>query len=108
MGAGVVLSCEKATRCDSSNGGEEKKLVTCCGIFGIDVLRYQYNISLENLILKIFWHGCPLMHINGNRNKTIRKRLCKERDSGDDVLWVDVMPHNQIEVTHRPRSPRHA
>lgn len=40
------------------------------------------------------------MHINGDRNKTVLKRLGKERHSGDDVLWVDVMPHNQIEVTH--------
>lgn len=78
----------------------------CCGIFGLDVLRYQYNISLVNLILKIFWQGCPLMHINWYRNKTVLKRLGKERHSGDDVLWVDVMPHNQIEVTHRPRGPR--
>ena len=74
----------------------------------MDALRYQYNICLENLILKIRWQGFPLMHINGYRNKTVRKRLGKERHSGDDVLWVDVMPHNQIEVTHRPRSPRHA
>ena len=100
MGAGVGLSCEKANRCDSSNGEEVTEFVACCGIFGLDVLRYQYNISLENLILKICWQSCPLMHINGYRNKTVRKRLGKQWNSGNDVLWVDVMPHNQIEVTH--------
>lgn len=72
----------------------------------MDVLRYQYDIALENLILKICWQGCPLMYINGDRNKTVRKRLGKERHSGEDMLWVDGMPHNQIEVTHRPRSSR--
>ena len=47
------------------------------------------------------------MHINGDRNKTVRECLGEEQHSSDDVLWIDVMPHNQIEVTHRPRSPRH-